>query len=63
MIPKPITYVILPGNQRVGVGPDSQLIFQKGSSRFSMGTFTQEDIRVLSSALHRLTEYFEPTKV
>lgn len=60
MVPRPQAYITLGGNHSIGVGPDSELIYSKGSSRYNLGIKTQGDINRLCEYLQRLKIHFEP---
>ena len=62
MTPKPGIFVSLHGNHTVGVGPDGELIYSKGSSRYNLGIKTQTDIENLCEYLERLKRHFPKEK-
>lgn len=59
MVPKARAYITLGGNHSIGVSDGNELIYTKGSSRFSMGVKTQTDIDRLCEYLQRLKIHFE----
>lgn len=59
MVPRPRTSITLGGNHHIGVTDESELIYVKGSSRYSMGVKTQDDIDRLCTYLQRLKIHFE----
>jgi hypothetical protein len=59
MVPRATVIITLGGNHSIGVSDEKELIYTKGSSRFSMGVKTQTDIDRLCEYLQRLKIHFD----